>query len=141
MASVGLSRDLKLIVFELRVQVHELADEVQILVSHVVVGVDGAVLLAVEVAEADADGLVDLDDVGLVLPGVGVASDCQVRLHAHRPVFQQRRHVARAPRPAVRPPHHWFVCCILERRDEPVKYVVVGVCYLYLTCLTFKLIA
>ena len=94
----------------------------------------------VDVTEAYACWLLDLEDVGLVVPRVRVADEVQVLAHADRAHLGDHARDAGAARPAVRPPDQRFRVSVAHRRDVPLEDVAVRVFDVYLARLVFKLI-
>mmetsp|Transcript_6707 Transcript_6707/g.17530 ORF Transcript_6707/g.17530 Transcript_6707/m.17530 type:complete len:537 (-) Transcript_6707:67-1677(-) len=75
------------------------------------------------IREARADGLVDEEDVGLLVPRVRIEAQRAVRVNLVRPVLDHQREHAAAPRPARHPQDERIVGGIAARLEEPVEEV------------------
>uniref|UniRef100_A0A7S3HWM2 Uncharacterized protein n=1 Tax=Favella ehrenbergii TaxID=182087 RepID=A0A7S3HWM2_9SPIT len=119
-ASIGLTRDVKLVVLVLRELREPLEDDSEVILTTLLV-IEGAVLSVVTVGVADTSGLLDVEQVGLTVPGeLALVELVAARLDAEGTVLLHEAEHGRAAGATVEPDKHGGVLGVVLGLEEQV---------------------
>ena len=123
-ASVGLAGDVEVLALELRELLEEFDHELSHVLSDLLL-VD-VVVDEASVGEASANGLVDVEQVGVAVPGVGVTLESNsVILELVGAVLVEQRDLRGAAWAASQPEYERVVLGAVAGLEPPVEHVVV----------------
>ena len=126
-ASIRLTRDVKLVLLEFGEELVPLEDGGEVVLAARVI-VEGAVLDALAVRVTDTSGLLNVKDVGLLVPGVFVLVELgAARLESEGTILLHEAEHGRAAGATVEPDKNWSVLGVALGLEEEVMDLLGGV--------------